>query len=113
MDERFVKRYQDLSSERGYQFKFFCDHCGQACVTLFEPCQVEMGDGAWFSSRKRRRSAFNYPAFGSSEHHRALQKARNQGKDRFHLCGRCSTWVCADCWNSSVKLCKGCAAVGR
>ncbi len=29
----FVQNYQDLSTDRGYQFKFNCDHCNNGFMT--------------------------------------------------------------------------------
>ena len=32
----FTSNYTDLSSERGYQFKFFCQKCGNGYTSTFE-----------------------------------------------------------------------------
>jgi membrane protease subunit (stomatin/prohibitin family) len=33
----FTSNYTDLSSQRGYQFKFFCRKCGNGYMSTFEP----------------------------------------------------------------------------
>src|ERR1700751_1192090 len=33
---QFVRNYDDLSTDRGYQFKFHCDKCGNGYMTQFQ-----------------------------------------------------------------------------
>ena len=33
---QFVENYQDLSTDRGYQFRFHCDRCGNGYLSTFE-----------------------------------------------------------------------------
>ena len=33
---QFVQNYQDLSTDRGFQFKFHCDKCGNGYMTRFQ-----------------------------------------------------------------------------
>src|SRR5918997_1461118 len=33
---KFVRNYDDLSTDRGYQFKFYCDKCGNGFLSNFE-----------------------------------------------------------------------------
>ena len=33
---QFVHNYDDLSTDRGYQFKFHCDKCGNGYMTQFQ-----------------------------------------------------------------------------
>ena len=32
----FTKNHQDLSTDRGYQFNFYCDKCGNGYMTSFQ-----------------------------------------------------------------------------
>ena len=34
---QFVNNYDDLSTDRGYQFKFHCDKCGNGYMSRFQP----------------------------------------------------------------------------
>ena len=34
---RFTANHQDLSTDRGYQFKFLCDKCGNGYMSRFQP----------------------------------------------------------------------------
>jgi len=36
----FVANYEDLSTDRGYQFKFFCDKCRNGYMSLFIPSKM-------------------------------------------------------------------------
>ena len=37
---QFVQNYDDLSTDRGYQFKFYCDRCGNGHMSRFEASVV-------------------------------------------------------------------------
>ena len=39
---RFVNNYQDLSTDKGYQFKFHCDKCGNGFMSKFQPSYIGM-----------------------------------------------------------------------
>ena len=34
---KFTANYDDLSTDRGYQFKFHCDKCGNGYMSRFQP----------------------------------------------------------------------------
>jgi hypothetical protein len=36
----FVRNYQDLSTDTGFQYEFFCDRCGNGYQTQFEPSVI-------------------------------------------------------------------------
>ena len=115
----FVQNFQDLSTDRGYQFKFNCDHCGNGTMTSFQTSMVGMagaalhvaGDlfGGLFASAGN--SAFEVQRMvGGTAHDQALEAAVNECKLQFHQCTRCGKWVCPEiCWNGEASLCKGCA----
>jgi hypothetical protein len=115
----FVKNYQDLSTDRGFQFKFNCDHCGNGYMTGFQTSAMgaagsvlrAAGDlfGGVFASAGQ--SAYEVQRMvGGSAHDHALEAAVNECKQQFHQCNRCGRWVCPEvCWNGEANLCKGCA----
>ena len=41
---QFVQNYQDLSTDKGYQFKFHCDKCGNGFMTEFQTSAIGMAD---------------------------------------------------------------------
>lgn len=115
----FVQNYEDLSTDRGYQFKFHCDHCGNGYMTSFQASMVGMagaalhvaGDlfGGLFASAGN--SAFEVQRMvGGTAHDHALEAAVSECKAQFHQCTRCGKWVCPEiCWNGQASMCKGCA----
>ncbi len=116
---QFVNNYEDLSTDRGYQFKFFCDKCGNGYMSRFQPSAIgtagsllrAAGDffGGWASSAGN--SAYDIQrSVGGKAHDEALQKAVVEGKEHFHQCSRCGRWVCPEvCWNAQAGQCEGCA----
>jgi hypothetical protein len=116
---QFVNNYDDLSTDRGYQFKFYCDKCGNGYMSRFQPSTLgtagsllrAAGDffGGWASSAGN--SAYELQrSVGGKAHDEALEKAVEEGKTNFHQCSRCGRWVCPEvCWNSQAGQCEGCA----
>lgn len=116
---QFVSNYDDLSTDKGYQFKFNCDKCGNGYMSRFQPSLTgtagsllrAAGDvfGGWLSSAGN--SAYEIQrAVGGKAHDEALQSAVEEGKTHFHQCSRCGRWVCPEvCWNAAAGQCEGCA----
>jgi hypothetical protein len=116
---QFVANYDDLSTDKGYQFKFYCDKCGNGFLSPFAPSTVgtaanllntvgglfggilgRVGDGAYQIQK----------AIGGKGHDQALEHAVTEAKTHFHQCTRCGKWVCPEvCWNAKVGLCETCA----
>ena len=48
----FTDNYQDLSSNRGYQFKFMCQKCGNGYMSTFQ--SNKLGTAAAAASKWRR-----------------------------------------------------------
>lgn len=116
---QFTKNYEDLSTDRGYQFKFFCDKCGNGHMSEFQTSYVgAAGDilkaaGNIFGGVLGRMGQSTYDvqrAIGGKAHDEALHKAVEEVKGHFHQCTRCGRWVCPEvCWNESKGLCEECA----
>jgi hypothetical protein len=116
---QFVNNYEDLSTDRGYQFKFYCDKCGNGHVSRFQASVVGTAGsllraagnifGGWIGSAGN--SAYEIQrAVGGKAHDEALQTAVQAGKVYFKQCSRCGKWVCPDvCWNQSAGQCEDCA----
>jgi uncharacterized OB-fold protein len=116
---QFVANYDDLSTDRGYQFRFHCDKCGNGHMSAYEASV--MGTAAGFLQAAGNlfggmlgsagSSAYEIQrAVGGKGHDDALRKAVAAGKQYFKQCSRCGQWVCPDvCWNARAGMCEGCA----
>jgi len=116
---QFVANYDDLSTDKGYQFKFYCDKCQNGYLSEFQTSTTgaaasllhaaggllggifgKVGDSAYQIQK----------AVGGKGHDEALKKAVEEGRKHFRQCTRCGKWVCAEiCWNTKVGLCEACA----
>ncbi len=115
----FVQNYEDLSTDRGYQFKFHCDHCGNGYMTSFQTSALgaaesvlrAAGDFLGGAFARAGQSAYEVQRMvGGTAHDHALEAAVNECKEHFRQCPRCGKWVCPEvCWNGAANLCKGCA----
>lgn len=116
---QFVANYDDLSTDRGYQFKFHCDKCGNGFMSSFETSLTNAAGGLLRAAGnlfggvlgRVGDSAYEIQrAVGGKAHDEALERAVLEGKQHFHQCSRCGKWVCPEvCWNSERGLCEGCA----
>lgn len=116
---QFVANYDDLSSDKGYQFKFYCDKCRNGYASKFVPSKVGIASsvlrtagnifGGWMSSASY--SSYDLQRMvGGPEHDAAMRDAMEEGKKYFHQCTRCGRWVCPEvCWNGRANLCEDCA----
>jgi Double zinc ribbon len=116
---QFVQNYEDLSTDKGFQFKFYCDKCHNGFMTHFQASALGVAEsalqvasnlfGGFFSTASN--SAYEVQrAIGGKAHDGALEEAVREGKEHFHQCTRCGKWVCPEtCWNAQAGLCEGCA----
>ncbi len=114
----FVRNYSDLSTDRGYQFEFRCDHCGSGFMSSYQPSYLGSAGGLLEAAGSifggilgsAGNSAYNIQrAIGGPAHDRALQQAVTEVKQKFRRCQRCGKWVCADvCWNERALQCTSC-----
>jgi membrane protease subunit (stomatin/prohibitin family) len=115
---QFVNNYEDLSTDKGYQFKFHCDKCGNGFMSRFQTSTLGMASSflnaasnllGWGHSAGN--SAYEIQrAVGGKAHDAALEAAVEEGKQHFHQCSRCGKWVCPEvCWNEKANQCEECA----
>ncbi len=117
----FTDNYEDLSTENGFQFKFFCECCGNGYMSSWQANKLGMagslvrGAGSIFGGVFGRASAGSYEiqnAIGGPAHDKALEAAVTEIRPLFLQCKRCGQWVCKDiCWNTERGLCKNCAPI--
>jgi hypothetical protein len=115
----FVRNYEDLSTDRGYQFKFYCDKCGNGHVSAFQASVVGTVGGLLRAAGdlfggvlgQAGNSAYEVQrAVGGKAHDDAIAAAVAEVKPSFTQCVRCGRWVCnAVCWNVKRGLCTDCA----
>ncbi len=116
---QFVQNYQDLSTDKGFQFKFHCDHCQNGFMTRFQTSAFGMAESALqvagnlFGGVFRSASSSAYEvqrAIGGRAHDAALEEAVREAKGHFQQCSKCGQWVCPEvCWNAQAGLCTRCA----
>lgn len=115
----FVNNYNDMCTERGFQFEFECNRCQVGYRTEFQPWAVGNVASALDSASSIFGGFLNTAAnLGEKARSAAWQKAHDNAfaeaieeiKPEFIQCPRCSAWVCRkSCWNSKHGLCKSCA----
>jgi membrane protease subunit (stomatin/prohibitin family) len=116
---QFTRNNSDHSTDRGYQFEFFCDRCGNGFKTGFQASAVGMAGSALRtmsslfggvlgnvgSSSYEMERAVQGPA-----HDKAFREAVEESRPNFRQCPKCSHWVCqTTCWNAGRGLCFDCA----
>lgn len=115
----FTGNYEDLSTDRGYQFKFYCEKCGNGYMSSFKASTLGMAAsaarvaGSLFGGIFGRVSDSAYEiqrAVGGPAHDAALREAVQEIRPQFRQCTRCGQWVCGPiCFNAKAQLCEGCA----
>lgn len=115
----FTGNYQDLSTDRGYQFKFFCEKCNNGYMSSFQASAVGMLGSAARVAGSLFGGVFNsvanssyevQRAVGGGAHDAALKEAVQEIAPTFKQCTRCGKWVCQPiCWNKKAGLCESCA----
>ena len=115
----FTGNYQDLSSNRGFQFKFFCEKCGNGYMSTFKTNKLGAVAGAAGAAASLLGGIFGRAAAGAQQlesmvagpqHDSALKDAVEEIRPLFKQCSRCGKWVCEPvCWNKKAGLCESCA----
>ena len=115
---QFVHNYDDLSTDRGYQFRFHCDKCGNGYMTQFQASTIGVAESLlnvasdFLSGWGRAGSAVHevQRVVGGKLHDAALAQAVEEARPNFRQCTRCGHWVCSQvCWNEQANLCEDCA----
>jgi rubrerythrin len=115
----FTDNYEDLSTDLGFQFKFYCERCGNGYLSSFQRNNVGVAGEVVRSAGgllggilgRAANSSFDVQRLiGGPVHDAALRRAVEELKPLFHQCGRCGQWVCQDiCWNDARNQCVQCA----
>ncbi len=115
----FVANYEDLSTDRGYQFKFYCDKWGNGYLSRFIPSITGTASGLLKATGGIFGGVFGgvgdaayavQRGVGGKAHDEAFNTAVQEAKGHFKQCTRCGKWVCPEvCWNAKRDLCDECA----
>ncbi len=115
----FTRNYSDLSTDRGFQFEFQCNRCGNGYKTTFQAWTMGTVSGALDAASSLFGGVLNQAAnLGERARSATWQQARDKAmveaiqeiKPNFVQCPKCSSWVCKkNCWNQQRGLCKNCA----
>ncbi len=129
----FSDNFKDNSTNSGFQFTFFCDHCREGYKTefiesksakrsavirmfsrLFSAVMRLFGNYRASYSARSGADALSGTHTGKSakwhkEYEEAFEKAQNEAKKHFHRCPKCTKWVCENDWNEQEGLCTVCA----
>jgi hypothetical protein len=115
---KFVRNYNDLSTNSGFQFEFFCDRCGSGYQTRFEASAAGTIAGVLDTAGSLLGGVFSAAASLGEQarsatwekaHDDAFQRAIEQARPHFKQCRRCGHWLDEICWNPERGICKECA----
>jgi hypothetical protein len=116
---QFTNNYTDLSSNRGFQFKFFCEKCGNGYMSTFKTNSLGAAASAAGAAASLLGGLFGRAAQSAEQlqqmvagpqHDAALRAAVQEIAPLFEQCTRCGQWVCGPvCWNEQAGLCETCA----
>ena len=129
----FTRNFADNSTEAGFQFTFFCDHCNDGYKTEFVESKSYkkgsllrgLGRAASLGASILGKSGTGYQIDRGAnilserfqgmspewqkEHEVAFELAQNEAKEHFRRCPKCTKYVCENDWNEQATLCIGCA----
>jgi hypothetical protein len=115
----FTNNYQDKSTDRGFQWEFYCERCQngyrskfQASATGFLTEALDVASGFFGGVLHNIADATDrvHSAAWERAHDSAFTEAIGEVRDFFIQCPNCNEWVCRQrCWNESRGLCLDCA----
>jgi len=96
---QLTREHADHSTDRGYQFEFFCDRCGNGYISEFKPLVMTMAGGV----------GSGQAVSTVVSHESVFRDCVAEAKPHFRQCPGCSRWICAaTCWNSERAVCRDC-----
>lgn len=116
---QFTRNHNDHSTDKGFQFEFFCDRCHNGFMSRFQASAMGLAAsalrtaGSLFGGLLGSAGSSSYEierAVQGPAHDHAFQAAVEEAKPNFRQCPKCTHWVCiATCWNQKRGLCYDCA----
>ena len=97
---QLTREHADHSTDRGYQFEFFCDRCAHGFISNFRPFVMVMSGGVGSAQA----------AGALPSHESVFRDSIAEIEPHLRHCGACGHWVCASsCWNAERAVCRDCA----
>lgn len=119
----FTGNVEDLSTDLGFQFKFFCERCGNGFMSSYDRSTVGTAGTLLRGASNLLGGVFGAVADASYEvnravggpaHDAALRRAVEEIRPLFRQCRRCGQWSCSQvCWNERAGMCKQCAPIAE
>jgi len=116
---QFTRNHTDHSTDKGYQFEFFCDRCGNGFMSEFRASAVGFATSALRTAGGLFGGLLSSAASNTYEiermiqgpgHDKAYREAIETVKPNFLQCPKCARWACVNmCWNEKRGLCYDCA----
>jgi len=116
---QFTRNHHDHSTDKGYQFEFLCDRCGNGFRSEFKPSAMGYATsflraagglvGGILGSASQSTYEIERAVQGPNRD-KAFRECVEETKPYFRLCPKCAQWVCkTSCWNEARSLCYTCA----
>lgn len=114
---QFSDNHNDLSTDSGFQFEFYCEHCHDAWRSPFDryaagtaESLLGAAEGIFGGIFGTARNAVGHVrnAGWSKARDEAFRKAVGQAREHFHRCPRCANHNCDNCWNEDEGTCIAC-----
>ncbi len=124
----FVKNFDDMSDQNGFQFKFKCDICQDGFMTKYRQAPYAkakglfgaassigssfggsfggVGNSAWGASSA---AGYMHDSKWREAHEKALDDATAEARGHFTKCPGCTKYVDATCWNEQGLMCVECS----
>lgn len=119
----FTGNYQDLSTDLGYQFKFFCERCQNGYMSSYDRNEVGTAGELLRGASNllggllggAANASYNIERMvGGPAHDAALRAAVKEISPLFKQCHHCGNWRCEQvCWNGHAGMCKDCAPISE
>lgn len=113
--KKLTANCEDLSTERGFQFRFRCDVCGRGYVSHLQTYTARLVPDVPHTSGGLFGAIWGHAGESSqgSHHHahdEAFAMAVAEARANFAHCTGCGKWVCTQrCWHTAAGFCKDCA----
>jgi membrane protease subunit (stomatin/prohibitin family) len=116
---QFTRNHTDHSTDKGFQFEFICDRCGNGHMSEFKSSVSGLASSALRTAGDIFGGLLGQVSRGSYEierairgpaHDKAFHEAVEEIKVNFCQCPKCAKWAClGTCWNQKRGLCYDCA----
>ena len=106
MLKTITKLFRDRSTDRFFQFSFYCDSCGKEWTSEEYPFVHGFSDKLTEDERRAKEILWR------SDHDAAFERANLEARLRLNACKSCGSVVCDECFAMEEEddLCVDCAS---